>query len=1022
MLLCAALFRCRGKTHEGGGAVLNIVQMRTAAPTSRRKRLRLLVSRSRRNRLVAVTADEMEDEEPLTLDQRVEASNVVTLDVATDDEPPFDPPDNDDIFGVEETECEAAPAPVSDAGPYEALAAAIVEEAPAEEVVVEEVFVEPTEPAVEPLLLDEAAEDDAFVAEAPPEAPQEETQVEFAFASEEGVLSASVDDEEPPFDAPDVEPEPRLEDDDVMIGLHSAPADDEEPPFDAPDADDHIFTSGTLQRVDAEEQQEPQEWLPEGSSDRRSAIAAERSEGQRAAEQPVPAIKIYAAWERDNVNEMFERLVADPRMSRADFEVERGGIERAIERFRDQTSPDLLVLDTTLNASEMLACLDRLAHVLEQGAKLIVIGAVNDIGLLRDLAARGISDYMVAPMRRDDLVRAICALYTGEHNSRVIAVIGASGGVGASTIAHNIAWSIAERQECGATLIDLDLSFGTANFSFKDEAAKTVADVLSDENADDTFIEHAAVKPSKRLRVLPAPAALEPGVQLDVPALEQLLVRARRLSPFVVLDLPHVWSSWVKQTLASADDVVVVSAPDLASLRNTKNMLEQFKHLRPRAHAPSVVLSMTGMPKRPEILAKDFAQSLDATPVASFAFEPALFGMAAISGKMLGDAAPDSKAALQMDELATSLTGRPAVSAKKPTRRATPKGADAIQRMQAPEFNVRKPSVPRSAPQPGAEAPKPAPQPMPVPPVPRVENADQPLAAAPEQKLELLPLTLDQAIEAPSLDYIDKARDAVLTDAAPQRRDARENRAASLVLSLALIASALHVETARVAAEAQRPFVEPTSYSTVEAQPAPLPAPIAADPAAIYADAVELMQSGQAEAGAAEMQRAAEAGHAMAQYRMALAYERGEGVEIDLAAARIWTERAAASGVAMAMHNLGVYNARGEGAARDEAAAFRWFRQAAEFGVPDSQYNLGILYQRGRGVSEDKAEALFWFLLAARQGDAQATARVTEIESMLTPDDARQARARADAFRPRGAAAADATGDGQLVVAVATSG
>jgi localization factor PodJL len=215
-------------------------------------------------------------------------------------------------------------------------------------------------------------------------------------------------------------------------------------------------------------------------------------------------------------------------------------------------------------------------------------------------------------------------------------------------------------------------------------------------------------------------------------------------------------------------------------------------------------------------------------------------------------------------------------------------------------------------------------------------------------------------------------------------------------------------------------LVEPTSYSTVEAQPAPLPAPIVVDPAAIYADAVELMQSGQAEAGAAAMQRAAEAGHAMAQYRLALAYERGEGVAVDLAAARTWTERAAAGGVVMAMHNLGVYYARGEGASRDEAAAFRWFRQAAEFGVADSQYNLAILYQRGRGVSEDKSEALFWFLLAARQGDAQATARVTELEAVLSPEDARHARARADAFRPRGAPQAE--DEGQLTVTVATAG
>jgi localization factor PodJL len=179
----------------------------------------------------------------------------------------------------------------------------------------------------------------------------------------------------------------------------------------------------------------------------------------------------------------------------------------------------------------------------------------------------------------------------------------------------------------------------------------------------------------------------------------------------------------------------------------------------------------------------------------------------------------------------------------------------------------------------------------------------------------------------------------------------------------------------------------------------------AGDLTAQYELALQRLGSGRTQEGVTLLRRAADRGFPMAQYRLAKLYERGEGVQADLAVARQWTERAAGAGNRRAMHDLGVYFARGEGAPLDEAAAFRWFRQAAELGVADSQYNLGVLYQQGRGVNASASEALFWFLVAARQGDQDAGARATALEGQLQPIQIEQARARAQAFRPRAASA-----------------
>ena len=395
-----------------------------------------------------------------------------------------------------------------------------------------------------------------------------------------------------------------------------------------------------------------------------------RDEG-RSTEQPVPRITIHASCDRPEIADIIAGIVADRRMARAEITVEAGGIEGAITRFGTVASPNLLILDTTLQGAAMLHALDRLAQVMEEGCKVVIIGAVNDIALFRELMSRGVSEYIVPPLQAVDLIRTVCGLYVNPDKpfaGRVIAVIGARGGVGASTISHNLAWSIAERQEAGATLLDLDLSFGTAALDFNQDPPQSIADaLLSPDRVDDVFLERVTTKHTQRLQMLTAPATLEKEFELDPSAYESVIDRVRRTSPFVVLDLPHAWSSWVKQTLLSADDVVIVAAPDLASLRNTKNILDLLKSMRPYDSAPTVALSMVGVPKKPEIPFKDFAEALGSEPIASFAFDPALYGMAANNGQMIGEVAPASKHAIAIDTLAASLTGRKPPEQKRST-------------------------------------------------------------------------------------------------------------------------------------------------------------------------------------------------------------------------------------------------------------------------------------------------------------------------------------------------------------------
>jgi pilus assembly protein CpaE len=126
----------------------------------------------------------------------------------------------------------------------------------------------------------------------------------------------------------------------------------------------------------------------------------------------------------------------------------------------------------------------------------------------------------------------------------------------------------------------------------------------------------------------------------------------------VVVDVPNVWAAWTKYTLVHADDVVITATPDLASLRNAKNMFDVLKAARPNDSVPKIILNQVGVPKRPEIPVAEFAKALGVDPVAIIPYDPLVFGTAASNGQMLIEVGPKSRVAEIMTELSQSLSGR----------------------------------------------------------------------------------------------------------------------------------------------------------------------------------------------------------------------------------------------------------------------------------------------------------------------------------------------------------------------------
>src|SRR5579871_3389655 len=376
---------------------------------------------------------------------------------------------------------------------------------------------------------------------------------------------------------------------------------------------------------------------------------------------PAPRVSVQAFCETVETAAAVQSAGEDRRLAKAHLKIQMGGMVAAVEAYNNSPTPNVIVLETD-GRSDILGGLDELSGVCDAGTRVIVIGRMNDVTLYRELVRRGVSEYVIAPVTTIDVVRAICGLFSmpeAKPVGRVIGVVGAKGGVGASTIAHNVAWSIARDLALDSVVADLDLAFGTAGLDYNQDPPQGIADaVFSPDRIDTAFVDRLLSKCTDHLSLLAAPATLDRVYDFGDDAFDAIFDTLRTSMPCIVLDVPHQWSGWTKRALISADDILIVAAPDLANLRNTKNIFDLLKAARPNDRPPLYCLNQVGVPKRPEINAAEFAKAIESEPIASIPFDPQMFGSAANNGQMIAEISANHRTTEMFLQIAQRLTGR----------------------------------------------------------------------------------------------------------------------------------------------------------------------------------------------------------------------------------------------------------------------------------------------------------------------------------------------------------------------------
>jgi pilus assembly protein CpaE len=383
----------------------------------------------------------------------------------------------------------------------------------------------------------------------------------------------------------------------------------------------------------------------------------------------LPRVSIQVFCETSDLSQAVQASTSDRRMDKVHLKVQMGGGAAAVEAYRHSPTPNVIVLETVTNRNEIIEYLDSLSEVCDAGTKVVVIGHVNDVLLYRELMRRGVSEYLIAPVSSVDFISSLSNLFAASDAAplgRSIAVLGTRGGVGSSTIAHNLSYMIARHINIETVIVDLDLAFGTAGLDFNQDPPQGIAEaVFAPDRIDANLVDRLLSRCTDFLSLLSAPAMLDRVYDFNENSFDSILEVLKSTIPMIVLDVPHVWTAWTRRLVTSSDEIFIVASPDLASLRNAKNMFDTFALVRQNDNQPKLIMNMVGMPKRPEISVAEFAKNLDVQVAATINFDPALFGTASNNGQMIAEMQARSKAAETFLELASLITGRAEAKAQK---------------------------------------------------------------------------------------------------------------------------------------------------------------------------------------------------------------------------------------------------------------------------------------------------------------------------------------------------------------------
>ncbi|MGC9270074.1 AAA family ATPase [Acidiphilium sp.] len=300
---------------------------------------------------------------------------------------------------------------------------------------------------------------------------------------------------------------------------------------------------------------------------------------------------------RDGLNDLGQNGIPNT------ADIRRGTVKAAIAAMMRMAAPQILVVDIA-GDDRPLQSLVELCDVIEPSVNVLVLGDIDDVELYRSINRRiGAVDYIFKPITREMVARYFAALITNDvhigdstRGGRVIAITGARGGVGASTIASALAWFLGVDSNRHTLLLDADPFIGAASDLFGVTSQPALRDFLADplDHGQEAILA-AAVAVQNRLYVLDSPP--DPGANPNAIAgnARRIIDAVRFRFNFVIVDLPFLPIASQRELLELTHHRVIVLDPSVAALRDTLRLLA-IPNNPGQPQRPTIVLNHEGRP------------------------------------------------------------------------------------------------------------------------------------------------------------------------------------------------------------------------------------------------------------------------------------------------------------------------------------------------------------------------------------------------------------------------------------------
>jgi pilus assembly protein CpaE len=262
-------------------------------------------------------------------------------------------------------------------------------------------------------------------------------------------------------------------------------------------------------------------------------------------------------------------------------EFHRASVRAAIDLLRETSTPRVLIIDVT-GEGRPLTALEELSDVVEPDVQVLLIGEYNDVNFYRhSTRILGVKEYLFKPITRDMVARHFGPVILNRSRrteslggGRVVTVTGVRGGVGASTIAVNLAWHLGKRANRHTVLLDADLHRGSCALLLNAKSGAGLRTALeTPQRIDELFIERSSQTVAERLHVLSGEENLLEHVKYEPGAAGRLIETLRKRYNFVIIDAPFTGMELHRDLLMLGHQRILVLEPTLIGVRDALRLL-----------------------------------------------------------------------------------------------------------------------------------------------------------------------------------------------------------------------------------------------------------------------------------------------------------------------------------------------------------------------------------------------------------------------------------------------------------------